>query len=83
MPDGVSQAQVLRELNRRNVNAIFHYVPLHSSPAGERYGRTRSSMATTDDRSERLVRLPLWVGMGDDTPARVISEVAATLDALT
>jgi dTDP-4-amino-4,6-dideoxygalactose transaminase len=82
MPDGVSQAEVLSELNRRNVNAIFHYVPLHSSPAGERYGRTRSPLPVTDNRSARLVRLPLWVGMGDATPASIVGELEDTLDAI-
>ena len=82
IPEHLRQADVLRELNRQNVNAIFHYVPLHSSPAGERYGRVRSPMTVTDDRSARLVRLPLWVGMGADTPARVVSVLENTLDAM-
>ncbi len=79
IPEGVSRPEVLTELNRRNVNAIFHYVPLHSSPAGQRYGRAGSTMHVTADRSSRLVRLPLWIGMADDTPAAVIGELAATL----
>jgi len=38
-------------------------------------------MSVTDDRSSRLVRLPLWVGMGEETPGHVVTELAATLDA--
>jgi dTDP-4-amino-4,6-dideoxygalactose transaminase len=79
IPPGVAQADVLAEMNRRNVNAIFHYVPLHSAPAGIRYGRIGSTMAVTDDHSGRLVRLPLWVGMGGDTPRLVVDELGATL----
>ncbi|MFY4034042.1 TDP-4-oxo-6-deoxy-D-glucose aminotransferase, partial [Achromobacter insolitus] len=39
------------------------YVPLHSAPAGLRYGRAAGSMAVTDEYSERLLRLPFWVGL--------------------
>ena len=42
---------------------MFHYVPLHSSPAGRKYGRACGSMAVTEAVSERLVRLPLWIGL--------------------
>jgi len=79
IPPALSQADLLGEMNRRNVNAIFHYVPLHSAPAGRRYGRTGSSMAVTDDHSARLVRLPLWLGMGADTPRLVAAELGAAL----
>ena len=51
------------------VNAVFHYVPLHSSPAGQRYGRVHGELEVTDSISERLVRLPLWVGMTSATPS--------------
>ena len=39
--------------------------PLHSSPAGQRYARVAGAMDVTDDITERLVRLPLWVGLDD------------------
>lgn len=79
VPRVFPQTELLAELNRRNVNAIFHYVPLHSAPAGRRYGRVGSSMAVTDDHSARLVRLPLWVGMGPETPQLVVDELSAAL----
>jgi dTDP-4-amino-4,6-dideoxygalactose transaminase len=49
-------------LKEQNINAVFHYVPLHSSPAGIKYGRISGDMAFTEDMSDRLIRLPLWVG---------------------
>jgi dTDP-4-amino-4,6-dideoxygalactose transaminase len=55
------------------VNAVFHYVPLHSSPAGRKFGRTPGELPRTDNLSERLVRLPLWLGMGEDHIARVVN----------
>jgi dTDP-4-amino-4,6-dideoxygalactose transaminase len=45
----------------------FHYVPLHSAPAGLRLGRTSGSLAITDELSSRLVRLPLFADLGDGT----------------
>lgn len=59
----------------------FHYVPLHSAPAGIRYGRTSGQMTYTDDLSERLVRLPLYPQMGD-TVERVCDRLLAHLDRL-
>jgi dTDP-4-amino-4,6-dideoxygalactose transaminase len=81
LPPGLSRHETLRVLNARGVNAVFHYVPLHSSPAGRRYGRVASTMAVTDDRSARLVRLPLWTGIGSDVPGRVAAELMAAVAA--
>jgi dTDP-4-amino-4,6-dideoxygalactose transaminase len=79
LPPHVSRSDALHELNHRGVNAVFHYVPLHSSPAGRRFGRTASRMDVTDDASARLVRLPLWFGMDPDVPARVAADLMATV----
>jgi dTDP-4-amino-4,6-dideoxygalactose transaminase len=64
---------VTRSLQERNslihflkgngIKEIFHYVPLHSSPAGIKYGSVSGSMAVTDSVSERIVRLPLFYEM--------------------
>lgn len=61
-PD-VERQKVLDEFKRNDICSVFHYVPLHSSPAGKRYGRTHGSLNVTIDQSERLVCLPLWVGL--------------------
>jgi dTDP-4-amino-4,6-dideoxygalactose transaminase len=79
LPPHVSRAEVLAELNDQGVNAVFHYVPLHSSPAGRRFGRVSGAMTVTDERSARLVRLPLWVGMPADGPARAIAELTSAV----
>jgi dTDP-4-amino-4,6-dideoxygalactose transaminase len=69
----------IRRLAEDDVNAVFHYVPLHSSPAGRRYGRVHGSLAVTDGVSERLVRLPLWAGMTNGEVDRVIAAVHSAL----
>jgi dTDP-4-amino-4,6-dideoxygalactose transaminase len=76
LPLPAHRNEILADLNARGVNAVFHYVPLHSSPAGQRYGRTPGSMSVTDDISARLIRLPLWVGMPEDAPQLIVDRVA-------
>lgn len=60
----VRNAAIAAMKAEHNVSATFHYIPLHSSPAGERLGRTHGTMAVTDTLPDRLLRLPLWYGMG-------------------
>lgn len=74
----IERQRLLDDFKRNDVNSVFHYVPLHSSPAGERYGRTHGgSLAITDTQSERLVRLPLWVGLTDAQQDRVLGVIEA------
>lgn len=62
----------------RGVHCVFHYVPLHSSPAGMKYGRSSGRMSVTNSISDRLVRLPMWIGLDSDQE-KVISAALKTL----
>ena len=53
-----------------------HYVPLHTSPAGQRFGRAHGDLHITNDVSERVLRLPLWVGLSEEKQERVVNELA-------
>jgi dTDP-4-amino-4,6-dideoxygalactose transaminase len=75
LPSPAHRHDILSDLNARGVNAVFHYVPLHSSPAGVRYGRPAGSLSVTDDCSARLIRLPLWVGMPEDASQVVVDQL--------
>ncbi len=66
------RAEMIFHLAERSVNAVFHYVPLHSSPAGSRYGRVCGTMFNTESISDRLLRLPLWVGMSREMVDHVV-----------
>jgi len=79
LPDGVARAPFLADLNDRGVNAIFHYVPLHDSPGGRRYGRVASRMEVTTNLSSRLIRLPIWVGLQPSDVDRVVGSVTESL----
>jgi len=59
----IDREQVLNAFKCADITAVFHYVPLHSSVAGRRYGRIHGTMDVTKRQSERLLRLPLWVGL--------------------
>jgi dTDP-4-amino-4,6-dideoxygalactose transaminase len=63
LPDAAARRRFIDALRCDDIHALFHYVPLHSSPAGLKYGRVGGSMAVTEAMSERLVRLPLWIGL--------------------
>jgi dTDP-4-amino-4,6-dideoxygalactose transaminase len=69
-------------LRKRGVDAVFHYVPLHSSPAGRVLGRCSGTLAETERVSERIVRLPLWASMTDEICDRVIAAVEDVVDSV-
>lgn len=63
LPDLESRTRFIAALKADGIGAVFHYIPLHSSPAGQRFGRAPAPMPITDSHSERLVRMPLWIGL--------------------
>ena len=68
-----------RELKKKGVSAFSHYVPLHSAPAGRKYGRVAGPMTVTDGVFDGLLRLPVWVGLRKEElqyVIRAIEEVA-------
>jgi dTDP-4-amino-4,6-dideoxygalactose transaminase len=77
MPTQDKRDVLLEHLRSNGVIGTFHYVPLHSSPAGLKYGRTVGSMAKTDSFAGRLARLPLWPGMTEAQVNHVIETVKA------
>ncbi|MGZ8295115.1 MAG: DegT/DnrJ/EryC1/StrS family aminotransferase, partial [Telluria sp.] len=78
LPDQATRARVIERLKSRGVQTVFHYIPLHSSPVGRELGRAAGDMRHTDDAGERLLRLPLWLGL-EDHLADVIAEIVAAV----
>lgn len=74
--DGTRRDAALRQLAEHGINAVMHYVPLHSSPAGLRYGRTDGPLPVTDELSSRLIRLPLHPQLDEADQARVVEALA-------
>jgi dTDP-4-amino-4,6-dideoxygalactose transaminase len=69
------RSSVISKLDRAGVKAVFHYVPLHSSDAGRRWGRAVGRLEVTEDISDRLLRLPLWPDMRCEDVDRVVSVI--------
>lgn len=65
LPNEISRLEFITRMNQSGVQVIFHYIPLHSSPAGRKFGATYGSLATTDNLSSQIVRFPLWVGVDE------------------
>ncbi len=74
-PDHAEQTAMIAHLRDAGIQATFHYVPLDSSVAGRRFGRTPSPCTVTADFSARLVRLPLFTGMTPEQVDRVVDGV--------
>ncbi|NWA81912.1 dTDP-4-amino-4,6-dideoxygalactose transaminase [Pseudomonas sp. D2002] len=76
-----ARKSVLSYLNAAGVGAVFHYVPLHSAPAGILLGRFTGEDRFTTQESERLIRLPIWYGMTEPEMQHVINSVIGAVDA--
>jgi dTDP-4-amino-4,6-dideoxygalactose transaminase len=66
LPDLAQRTAFIEHMRENGVQCVFHYVPLHSSPYGRRVGRAAGDLPVTDAVADRLVRLPLWVGLEND-----------------
>ena len=76
---GSDRAAVLETLANEGIYAVFHYVPLHDSPAGRRYGRAIGDLIVTKELSSRLIRLPMWVGLQEADQNRVVDALTCIL----
>lgn len=78
----IDRQAVLTRLKEKNIYSVFHYVPLHSSPAGKRYAKVHGSMEVTERQSERLLRLPLWVGLTNEQQKRIVNALTKIIEEL-
>lgn len=81
LPDLETRTAFIDGLKAAGIHTVFHYVPLHSAPAGRRYSRTCGDLPVTTSVSERLVRLPLWIGV-EEYQEQIIDAVIAQVQAL-
>lgn len=71
--------RLLDHLRERQIGAVFHYIPLHSSPMGQKLGADKRPLPVTDSISARLLRLPFYYTITDAEQSRVIREVTTFL----
>jgi len=79
LSSGIDRQAVINFLKSNGVDAVFHYVPLHSSPAGRKYGKASGDLSITDSMGERLIRLPLWIGLTADQQDYVVKILSSAL----
>ena len=75
--DILERTNLIRNFKQHDILAVFHYVPLHSAPAGKLFSRFHGEDRYTTRESERLIRLPLWFGIAPyqvQTVVKVIKE---------
>jgi dTDP-4-amino-4,6-dideoxygalactose transaminase len=66
---------LIEHLKRMGILSVFHYLPLHSSPAGLKYGRPNGDLSVTSSVSERLLRLPLYFEMTESEVEQVVTGI--------
>ncbi|VAX10980.1 dTDP-4-amino-4,6-dideoxygalactose transaminase [hydrothermal vent metagenome] len=77
----ISRNNILAEFKHHNISAIFHYVPLHLSKAGKRFGRVSGSLNITEQQSKCLIRLPMWVGLTEQQQHRIVQILGTSITA--
>ncbi|HHE46918.1 MAG TPA: dTDP-4-amino-4,6-dideoxygalactose transaminase [Bacteroidetes bacterium] len=80
LPDAESRSGLIRHLKAKNIHAVFHYIPLHTSPMGRQMGYTEGNLPITEDLSARLLRLPCYYELTREDQERVVREVYSFLD---
>lgn len=79
LAEDIDRQDVLAKLKKRGINPVFHYVPLHTAPAGRRYCRVHGELCNTEKLSERLIRMPLWNSMTEEHVEGVVVTLSEIL----
>ncbi|MCC6298104.1 MAG: dTDP-4-amino-4,6-dideoxygalactose transaminase [Anaerolineales bacterium] len=72
-PTLAARTAAIAHLKERGIQAVFHYLPLHLSPMGEKYGGKIGDCPVTEQISDQLIRLPFYTNMTDDEQKTVIA----------
>ena len=75
-----ARMRFIAQMKERGVMTPFHYVPLHSAPAGRRFGRAFGELSVTNRVSETLVRLPMYFDLGSDIETVIVAALEALED---
>ena len=70
------RSALISYLKENKIQSVFHYIPLHSAPAGERFGRFHGEDVYTTRESERLARLPMFYGLKEDQVRYIAEKVS-------
>jgi len=82
LPSGVDRKKLLNLLNQKNFFPLSHYVPLHTSPAGKRFARYHGNLTVTDHIADKILRLPLWIGLSFESQTRAVEIIEDSIKEL-
>jgi dTDP-4-amino-4,6-dideoxygalactose transaminase len=77
----INRQKVLTLLKAKGVHAVFHYIPLHNSPGGLKYGRFNDPLEVATLQSEQLIRLPLWMGLTNTQLDHIVMSLSESIKA--
>ncbi|MBV8487064.1 MAG: DegT/DnrJ/EryC1/StrS family aminotransferase, partial [Planctomycetaceae bacterium] len=81
LPDRKTRDGLLEHLNQNGIHAVFHYIPLHSSPMGQSFGYSEGDFPVTEELSGRLLRLPMYYEITEEEQRQVARQVAEYVQA--
>ena len=79
LPNLNKRASFIGYMKERNINCVFHYVPLHTSPQGKKVGVCSGRLDVSSDVANRIVRLPIWVGLSAQEQNRIVESTLSYL----
>ncbi len=82
LPDTETRDALMTHLKQHDISAVFHYVPLHSSPKGKEFGYREGDMPVTEDMSGRLLRLPFYYDLEEEDQIEVVQCLSGFLNCL-
>lgn len=69
------RTKLIEQMKVADIYSVFHYVPLHNSPAGKKYGRVNGEMLNTENLAERILRLPMWLDLDEISQDRIVQSI--------
>lgn len=79
LPTEQKRNELIEKLKENEISAVFHYIPLHTSPMGARLGCKKGDLPVTEEYSGRLLRLPLYADMTEAENNYVINKIRKML----
>jgi len=77
LSDSAIRSDLINKLKAQGISSVFHYIPLHSSPAGMKFGRVSGDMTLTDENSKRLLRLPMFPDLTEEHLTYVVHALSS------
>jgi dTDP-4-amino-4,6-dideoxygalactose transaminase len=79
LPKDQDRDKIIQYMKENGIQTISHYVPLHNSPAGKRFGKSSGSLAVTESVSDRILRMPMWVGLTESQIEYIVNTLEQAL----